>query len=55
MSSDFFSDNTAWIEMTQSGSANYLTVDVTIHKLPSQPLGITFKQEFIPDKYQVSS
>uniref|UniRef100_A0A146MG75 PDZ domain-containing protein 8 n=1 Tax=Lygus hesperus TaxID=30085 RepID=A0A146MG75_LYGHE len=46
-------DNTAWIEMTQSGSANYLTVDVTIHKQPNQPLGVSFKQEFISDKYQV--
>ncbi|BES92960.1 PDZ [Nesidiocoris tenuis] len=46
-------DNTAWIEMTQSGSANYLTVDVTIKKSPDQPLGISFKQEFVPDKYQV--
>lgn len=39
--------------MTQSGSANYLTVDVTIKKSPDQPLGISFKQEFVPDKYQV--
>ncbi|KAK9498335.1 hypothetical protein O3M35_002991 [Rhynocoris fuscipes] len=46
-------DSTAWIELIQSGSTSYLTVDISINKQHGQPLGIQFKQEFVPDKYQV--
>ncbi|XP_073969066.1 PDZ domain containing 8 isoform X2 [Rhodnius prolixus] len=46
-------DNTAWIELIQTGSTSYLTVDISIMKQQGQHLGIQFKQEFVPDKYQV--
>ncbi|XP_014239965.1 PDZ domain-containing protein 8 isoform X2 [Cimex lectularius] len=45
-------DNIAWIEMTQTGTASYLTVDASVTKQSGQ-LGVNFKQEFVSDKYQV--
>jgi len=50
-----FSDDTAWVEMVQSDTATYMTLDVTINKLPNQQLGVSFKQEFVADLYQVSA
>ncbi|CAH1402067.1 unnamed protein product [Nezara viridula] len=46
-------DSSAWIELTHSGTASYLTVDVSVTKQPGPHIGINFKQEFISDKYQV--
>ena len=41
--------------MVQSDTATYMTLDVTINKLPNQQLGVSFKQEFVADLYQVSA
>jgi len=45
-------DSMAWIEMVQSGSGQYLTVDLCITKV-NNTVGAVFKQKFISDKYQV--
>nr|CAD7429133.1 unnamed protein product [Timema monikensis] len=45
-------DSTAWVEMFHSENSSYMTLDLSLHKLPSQPLGVVFKQEFVSDRYQ---
>lgn len=44
----------AWVEMVHSESGSYLTVDVSVLKQASS-LGVHFKQEFVSDKYQVTT
>lgn len=39
--------------MIHSGTASYLAVDITLTKQDVHTLPPIFKQEFIPDKYQV--
>jgi len=46
------SDSTAWVEMVQSETSSFMTLDLTVIKNPLQQLGIVFKQEFIVERYQ---
>lgn len=48
------SDSMAWVEMVHSESGSYITVDVNVLK-QGNSLGIHFKEEFVADKYQVST
>ncbi|XP_021925331.1 PDZ domain-containing protein 8 isoform X2 [Zootermopsis nevadensis] len=45
-------DSTAWVEMVQSETSSFITLDLTVVKNPLQQLGIVFKQEFIVERYQ---
>ncbi|XP_069677414.1 PDZ domain-containing protein 8 isoform X2 [Periplaneta americana] len=45
-------DSTAWVEMVQSETSSFVTLDLTVIKNASQQLGIVFKQEFIVERYQ---
>jgi membrane-associated protease RseP (regulator of RpoE activity) len=46
------SDSTAWVEMVQSETSSFMTLDLTVIKNPLQQLGMVFKQEFIVERYQ---
>jgi C-terminal processing protease CtpA/Prc len=46
------SDSTAWVEMVQSETLSFMTLDLAVFKNPLQQLGILFKQEFIAERYQ---
>ncbi|PSN46043.1 hypothetical protein C0J52_07689 [Blattella germanica] len=47
-----FADSIAWVEMVQSETSSFMTLDLVVAKHPSQQLGIVFKQEFIVERYQ---
>lgn len=44
----------AWVEMVNTELGSYLTIDIVVNKVSAGQIGVNFKQEFIPDKYQVS-
>ncbi|XP_022196528.2 PDZ domain-containing protein 8 isoform X2 [Nilaparvata lugens] len=46
-------DALAWVEMVHSELGSYLTMDISVPKPISGQFGVSFKQEFVPDKYQV--
>lgn len=46
-------DALAWVEMVHSELGSYLTMDISVPKPTSGQFGVSFKQEFVPDKYQV--
>jgi C-terminal processing protease CtpA/Prc len=46
------SDSTAWVEMVQSETSSFMTLDIAVFKNPLQQLGILFKQEFVAERYQ---
>ncbi|PNF14527.1 hypothetical protein B7P43_G15458 [Cryptotermes secundus] len=45
-------DSTAWVEMVQSETSSFMTLDLTLIKNPFQQLGMVFKQEFVAERYQ---
>jgi C-terminal processing protease CtpA/Prc len=42
----------AWVEMVQSETSSFVTLDLTLIKSPSQQLGMVFQQEFVVERYQ---
>ncbi|XP_075226255.1 PDZ domain containing 8 isoform X2 [Lycorma delicatula] len=46
-------DAMAWVEMINTELGSYLTIDIAVNKGSAGQFGVNFKQEFVPDKYQV--